>query len=267
MLYNYHTHTTFCDGKNTPQEIVEGAIQKRFDAIGFSGHIHVPGTAYGIKDIKGYIDEVNRLKKVYDGKIQIYLGLEEDSFKLCDRGDFDYIIGSCHFMDCDGVLYPIDSNPGCFKKCLEVFNYDIIKLATTYYDKFCGYIKQRKPDIIGHFDLITKFDQMDESLFLNNSDYLSLSEKYLLDVMSDDIIFEVNTGAISRGFRTTPYPNENLLYTIKKQGGKVMLSSDSHAVETLDFAFDETKKYLKDIGFEYTYLLYNNEFIKDYIGE
>ena len=53
MLYNYHTHTTFCDGKNTPQEIVEGAIQKRFDAIGFSGHINVPGTAYGKKDIKG----------------------------------------------------------------------------------------------------------------------------------------------------------------------------------------------------------------------
>lgn len=57
MLSNYHIHSTFCDGKNTPVEVVEAAIQKGFDAIGFSGHIHVAGTAYGIKNIKDYIGD------------------------------------------------------------------------------------------------------------------------------------------------------------------------------------------------------------------
>ena len=38
MLTNYHTHTTFCDGKSTVEEIVLSALAKGFDAIGFSGH-------------------------------------------------------------------------------------------------------------------------------------------------------------------------------------------------------------------------------------
>ena len=28
MLSNYHTHTTFCDGKNTAEEVVLSAIEK-----------------------------------------------------------------------------------------------------------------------------------------------------------------------------------------------------------------------------------------------
>jgi len=40
MLSNYHTHSTFCDGKNTPEEIVLAAIDKGFDVIGLSGHGH-----------------------------------------------------------------------------------------------------------------------------------------------------------------------------------------------------------------------------------
>ena len=34
--YDLHMHTTFCDGKNTPEEIVLYAIDKGFSAIGFS---------------------------------------------------------------------------------------------------------------------------------------------------------------------------------------------------------------------------------------
>ena len=41
-LQNLHQHTTFCDGKNTPEEIVLEAIKKGFGAIGFSGHCHMP---------------------------------------------------------------------------------------------------------------------------------------------------------------------------------------------------------------------------------
>ena len=44
-----------------------------------------------------------------------------------------------------------------------------------------------------------------------------------------------------------------------------MLSSDSHQAETLDFNFKEMKKHLLDIGFEYVYVIYNNEFKKDFL--
>ena len=35
---NLHTHTCFCDGKNTPEEMVISAIEKGMDVLGFSGH-------------------------------------------------------------------------------------------------------------------------------------------------------------------------------------------------------------------------------------
>jgi len=77
------------------------------------------------------------------------------------------------------------------------------------------------------------------------------------------VIFEVNTGAISRGYRTMPYPQEPLLKIIRDNGGKVTLGSDSHTVETLDYYFKEARRYLKNIGFEYVYILYDGLWKKD----
>ena len=266
MLANFHTHTVFCDGNNTAEEVVKSAIEKGFSAIGFSGHGYTPfDLRYCMKNTEGYIAEIKWLKEEYKNKIQIYLGIEEDAFCLVNRADFDYIIGSSHYFNIGDKYYPIDSNYDYFKECLRAYGGDIYTLANDYYSRFCDYINKRKPDIIGHFDLITKFDELDKSLFLMDKGYNEIAERYLKEALKADVLFEVNTGAISRGYRTTPYPNENLLYLLKKEGGRVILSSDSHSADTLDFAFVEAKKLLKDIGFQYVYTLYNNEFVKDYI--
>ncbi len=266
MLANFHTHTVFCDGNNTAEEVVKSAIEKGFSAIGFSGHGYTEfDLRYCMKNTEGYIAEIKWLKEEYKNKIQIYLGIEEDAFCLVNRADFDYIIGSSHYFNIGDKYYPIDSNYDYFKECLRAYGGDIYTLANDYYNRFCDYINKRKPDIIGHFDLITKFDELDKSLFLMDKGYNEIAERYLKEALKADVLFEVNTGAISRGYRTTPYPNENLLYLLKKEGGRVILSSDSHSADTLDFAFVEAKKLLKDIGFQYVYTLYNNEFVKDYI--
>ncbi len=261
MKSNYHSHTTYCDGNNTPREMVISAIEKGFDSFGFSAHGYTAfDLRYCVKDMDGYIKEITELKKEFKGKIDIYLGIEEDAFYLNDREKFDYIIGSSHYFNVGGKYYPIDSNHDCFKKCLEVFNYDVIRLSDTYYKEFVSYIKRRKPDIVGHFDLITKFDEMGDSLFLENKEYIELSKKYMDIVISNDLIFEVNTGAISRGYRKNPYPHESLLYVLKKKDARLTLSSDTHNKDTLDTYFEESKEILKDIGFKYLYSIKDGEF-------
>lgn len=263
MIANFHTHSVFCDGKNTPEEIILSAIEKGFSAIGFSGHGYTDfDLRYCMKDTGGYIVEINRLKEKYKKEIQVYLGIEEDAFNLVDRTKFDYIIGSSHYFHVNNQYYPIDSNYDYFKKCLEAFDYDIIRLAETYYRRFCDYINFRKPDIIGHFDLITKFDELDCARFLNNNKYNQIAEKYITEAAKSGSIFEMNTGAIARGLRTTAYPNENLLYILKKLNAKIILSSDSHNIDTLDFGFDEAKKKLCDIGFTHLFTMCNGEFVK-----
>lgn len=263
MIANFHTHTVFCDGKNTPEEIVLSAIQKGFSAIGFSGHGYTDfDLTYCMKDSDGYLIEINRLKEKYKKDIQVYLGVEEDAFSPVDRTKFDYIIGSSHYFNINNQYYPIDSDYDCFKKCLEAFNYNIIRLSEAYYRSFCEYINLRKPDIIGHFDLITKFDELDSSLFLHNAEYNQVAEKYITEAAKSGSIFEINTGAIATELRTAPYPNENLLYILKKLDSRLILSSDSHNIDTLDFGFDEVKKLLRDIGFTHLFAMYNGEFVK-----
>ena len=40
-LQNLHTHTNYCDGIDTPTEMIEAAIAKGFGGIGFSGHSYM----------------------------------------------------------------------------------------------------------------------------------------------------------------------------------------------------------------------------------
>ncbi len=241
---------------------MRAAIDKGFSSIGFSGHGYTPfDLRYCMKDTEGYIAEIERLKIKYKSKIKILLGIEEDAFAPVDRTRFDYIIGSSHYYCVGGKYYPIDSSYDYFKNCLEVFEYDVVRMAEVYYGSFCDYIASRKPDIIGHFDLITKFDELDRSLFLENPKYLSVAEKYILKATESECLFEVNTGAITRGLRTTPSPSYHLLQILKKQDAKLILSSDSHAIDTLDGVFEETADYLYDLGFKHIYLPSDDGFL------
>lgn len=242
--------------------MVKAAIDKGFSALGFSGHGYNPRSCgYCMNDTEGYITEVLRLRDKYRDKIEIYLGVEEEAFAPVDRSRFDYIIGSSHYFIIGGRYLPIDSNADCFAKCLAAFDNDAMKLAKTYYTEFCKYINERKPDIIGHFDLITKFDENSSPKFLGNEEYLRIATEAVASACASGSLFEVNTGAIARGFRTAPYPSEELLRIILKNGSRIILTSDSHATDTIDFAFDETKRYLRDIGFREAYTLSGGKFI------
>ncbi|MBQ8003651.1 MAG: histidinol-phosphatase [Oscillospiraceae bacterium] len=263
---NLHTHTVYCDGKSSPEEIILSAIEGGFDSIGFSGHGYTDfDLSYCMKDTDGYISEIKALREKYSDKLQIYLGIEEDGFSLIERERFDYIIGSMHYIRKDGKYYPVDSSRECMEECIAAFGGDVLKLAEAYYSSFCEYILRRKPDVIGHFDLITKFDEIGPPYFMGNPSYTSLAVNYIKKAVEAGSLFEVNTGAISRGYRKTPYPQPELLHTLLKLDAGIVLSSDSHSADTLDFAFDETKALLRDIGFKYTYALYDNAFIKDYL--
>ena len=263
MLTNFHSHTTFCDGKNTAEEMVLAAIEKGFDVFGFSGHGYTEfHQAYCMQDTEGYRAEILRLKEKYKKDIQIYLGTEEDIYQPANRADYDYIISSSHYAKRNGCYAPIDSSPETLKSAIELFDGDLHALAESYYSNFVEYIKARRPDIIGHFDLLTKFDEKRGPYFLGDPVYQGIAEKYLREALSADCIFEVNTGAISRQWRTAPYPHESLLRIILKEGGRLTVTADTHNRDTIDCHFAESKKMLRDIGFRHLYTLYNNEWIK-----
>lgn len=264
MKSNLHTHSTFCDGACSCEKMILAAIEKGFSSIGMSSHGYTDfDLRYCMKDVDGYIKEVSGLKEKYKKDIQVYLGVEEDAFCLVDRERYDYIIGSSHYYLVNGEYYPIDSSPEHFDRCLAAFDHDALRMAEEYFTKFCAYIKTRKPDVVGHFDLITKYDEMGDSLFLRNADYNRIAERYAEKVAQSGCLVEVNTGAIARGYRRDPYPAQNLLHILKKYDCGLILSSDSHSTSTLDFGFDEARATLKDIGFKHIYNLFDGGFVKE----
>ena len=80
-LQNLHTHSTFCDGKYSLEEMVKGAIEKGFHSLGFSGHGYTSWwSEYCMTEegTKQYKEEIKRLKEVYKDQIDLYCGLEMD---------------------------------------------------------------------------------------------------------------------------------------------------------------------------------------------
>ena len=251
---NFHTHTAFCDGKNTPEEMVLSAISKGFSAIGFSGHSYTDfdeSYCMSREGAKKYIAEINRLKAVYKDKIQIYLGIEADYFSNEDLSPFEYVIGSVHYVYKNGEFIPIDENVQILIDAVNThYNGDFLTLAEDYF----SLVSRVNGDIVGHIDLISKFNE-DGSLFDETSmRYIRAAENAIKALVSKGKIFEINTGAMSRGYRKTPYPSENILHLIKKHGGKIMINSDAHDADSMDFAFDEAIILAKKCGFSETFI-------------
>ena len=242
--------------------MVQTAIEKNFIALGFSGHTYDPTSlSYCIRDMAGYMEEVKRVREKYKNQIQIYLGIEEESTCWVNRADFDYILGSSHKFYVDGKAYDVDGSPAEFDTCLALFEGDELRMAETYFREFTEYVLKRKPDIVGHFDLLTKFEERGNSSFFQKPEYHRIAETYLTEALGSGCVFEVNTGAISRGYRTSPYPHERLLHVMKKNDAKLILTSDCHNAKDLDCHFEETKQILRDVGIRKLYTIYDHEWV------
>lgn len=256
---NLHTHTCFCDGKNTPEEMVISAIEKGMDVLGFSGHSSSSFDGEGCIpdcDIPKYKAEINRLKEKYKDDILILCGIEQDYYATQPAKGFDYIIGSVHAFHKDGLdMSPasfvfVDYNISRLEHAIENFYHgDAVSLAEDYFEKVSHVVEVTKCDIIGHFDLITKFNEKERFFDENNPRYIAAVDKALGRLLKTKAIFEINTGAMAKNLRTVPYPSEAILKKINQGGGKIILSSDSHWTDTVDFAFAEARKLAKSCRF------------------
>ena len=74
--HNLHTHTTYSDGRNTPEELVQKAILERLDIIGISDHGFYNQTRH--LDEKTLPDYIYFLRKLKDRtpRIKVMIGLE-----------------------------------------------------------------------------------------------------------------------------------------------------------------------------------------------
>ncbi len=277
MLIDSHIHTHYSHGDSEVYKIIQDAMQKRLDGIGFAEHFHydffndiglptvggkeVDGTV--LENFKMYYKTVEKAKEEYKDKIKITLGVEVDFLnnkkekikqaleakpflndykeKNPDRKfEFDFIMGSTHFIGSPLKYFSDYKEKGDDWMIGEYF--DSIKKA----------IKSGLFDIIGHPELI--------KYFINKKfDYYSKHIEEITDLLSKhNIAVDLNTDYMKNS-KTGQIEKERLnpgiemVSLCKEKNIPLVIGSDAHSPEKLANNFTETFEILKQLGIKNLY--------------
>ncbi|MBE6533203.1 MAG: histidinol-phosphatase HisJ family protein [Ruminococcaceae bacterium] len=253
-LSSYHLHTTFCDGKSTAEEMILAAIGEGCAEIGFSGHSYLPDENWAMSEdgTSEYFDTLTYLREKYKDKIKVYIGIEQDFYSAVPTLPFDYIIGSVHSVCSGGKSYSVDESAEATLRAInEGFGGDAYAYCEAYYESVSRIYEKTKCDIIGHFDLVTKFIEESPIFSESHPRYIAARDRALEALLKTPAVFEVNTGAISRGYRTTPYPSNEIIDKIAASGKPFVINSDAHSAKDITFMLEDVAKYLDKKGYQY----------------
>ena len=219
---NFHTHTTLCDGSSTPEEMAQRAASLGFTQLGFSGHMDPDNHM----DMDLYRNRIHALQEQYRGKIDILMGVELDTvYNPVYARQVEYTIGSTHFPDVacnrgyegacpqrsgEGVCEPgdiqeqsrkerplsVDASPEDLQLLADrYFSGDYYQLARCYYETEAQVYDRLHCTFIGHFDLITKFNDQMHVLDETDPRYTGSALEAMACLVEEGVPFEINCGA------------------------------------------------------------------------
>ncbi len=244
-LYNFHSHTQFCDGKATMAEFVAEAVKRGFSHYGFSPHSPVPIESpcnMKIEQVPLFLDEVMRLKALYAEKINLYAAMEIDYLgaewspihPYFQQLPLDYRIGSVHFIPTqEGELIDIDGRFENFRqKMTDYFHNDIQYVVNKFYDHSINMVRAGGFDIIGHLDKIGH----NASHFCPGIEdeiwYTKRINALIDEVISAGIVVEINTKAWADHNRM--FPAMRYWKRLKDAKIPLIINSDAHVPTLID---------------------------------
>ena len=255
-LSTYHTHTDFCDGKNTAEEMLLRAIELGCPEYGFSGHSYSKGDeewCMSRENTELYKREVRRLKEKYKDKIRVYLGVECDYLSNESLLDYDYVIGSVHTLVKNGARAEVDG--GTYESRLSniknLWNGDPYSYVEDYFKAISEIYSKTRCDIIGHFDIVCKFNEREKMFDETHPRYIKAATDALDALLKTPAVFEFNTGGAYRGYRTDFYPADFLLERIAAAKKPMLITSDAHCTDSLLFGYERAAKILDSFGIKY----------------
>jgi histidinol-phosphatase (PHP family) len=279
MLTNYHTHHRVCDGKGEAADYVRAAIEKGFDALGFSSHAPLPIAnrwTMPREEFPAYRAEIQRLREAYAGRIEIYLGLEIDfisgdfaaaggaSTRFPAQGSLswppeglDYYIGAVHVFPGGPAGYREVDNTAEDYEAIRDENYggDMRAFVAGYYGYETELLRRFRPPVLAHMDLIKK-NNIGEKYFREDSPWYRELVRGLIPVIAEArTIVEVNTGGLARGRTSTVYPSPWILRLLREADIPIMLNSDAHIPENLDAWFGPAREIIREAGYTHLQVL------------
>ncbi len=252
MRADWHVHTRYCDGKASPAEMAEAALAAGLEALGFSGHSYTffDGTwCMSPEGTEAYRREVAALRERYAGRLRIFCGVEQDYYSAESTAGYDYVIGSVHYVKAGNDYLPVDESPAHLRGGAEKhFGGDVYAFAEAYFETVGRVAELPGCSVIGHFDLIAKFNEREPLFDEKHPRYVAAWQAAAEQLLGSGLPFELNTGAICRGYRSVPYPAPDILRWLAERGARFLLNSDSHSPDALCFGFEERRREAEALG-------------------
>lgn len=254
---HYHNHCYFCDGEGTPEDYLKYAEEVfPVPALGFSCHAPLPFAEDWVmkeEQLPVYLQTLKELRE--RSSVEIYIGLEVDYLKgVTGPSRFsallDYTVGSVHGLMKEGVFRALDSSPEDLRFLRDrFFGGEFKKVSAAYFGALRDMLSGDKPDILGHLDLLKKFNR-DQEFFRGDEPWYREEVIQTLEAAAAaEVVVEVNTGGMARKRTLTPYPEFWILQECFRRHIPVQINSDSHHPRHSGFAFPEAAALLKEAGY------------------
>jgi len=267
-MYNYHTHTQFCDGSAEPELYVLSALEQNMKILGFSAHAPVSfENTWSLKtgDKSNYCQRIEQLKALYAGKITLLNGLEIDYIpgmttpfaEFKEKCHLDYTIGSVHLVKSphSNDLWFIDGPEKNYTSGLEtIFNNDVKKAVECYFKQIQEMVVTQMPDIIGHVD---KVKMNNKNRFFSEEEkwYVELINETLKTILNYNCIIELNTRGVYTGKSESFFPSAFILEKCLQLGIPLLINSDAHKPDQLTLKYREALDLLINIGFKKLWII------------
>ena len=271
---DYHIHTLYSNhGIGTVAEVAASAAAKGLIALGFSEHFPLPKTmqpaapeSWNMRwdQIEQYIADVRAVQEQYAGRMKILLGFEIDYLPEYDADmrtnlahyHRDYSVGSVHIVDryhSDHQHWSIDSTPKITEEGIHEKG-GVEGVYARYYELVRDYARSHAHTIVGHLDLIKKFNRDGRFFDQTTAEYLGHAEATLDVLKATGKIIEVSTAGLYKDVGEI-YPSDPILQMILERRIPICLSSDAHNPDHVARDFGPTWRKLVGMGFEQiTYL-------------
>jgi histidinol-phosphatase (PHP family) len=245
MVYktDYHMHSSYSDGRSSPEDYIAPAIAAGLSEIGFSEHLtlfkDLEDWNMDPVNISTYINHIDTLRnnikniKIKIGlEVDFFAGKEEEIRAYLSAFPLDYIIGSVHYLG----EKTVDTGPEFYE------GKSIDRLFESYFDSISAAASSELFDIIGHCDLIRIFGY--KPFF----DQEPLYRKLARAMRTHNVAFEVNTNGRNRPLADF-YPDRRFLHIFREENVPVCVNSDAHMPSRVGQYFDEAYELLRYVGF------------------
>lgn len=258
-LYNLHSHTQFCDGHATMEEMASAAREAGLLHYGFSPHSPInvtSGANMDAESVRAYLDETERLKAVHAPALRLYAAMEIDYISpdwgphtdYFQKMPLDYRIGSVHFVpNQDGIPIDCDGSAERFARYLkEGFQGDLRYVVEKYFEQVLTMLELGGFDMLGHFDKIAQNASTIDPDIESYSWYQALIKDVISHVGGSEApAVEINTKYIYDKKRF--FPEARWWPMVVESGAVICVNSDAHYPDRITNGRDDALRLLAEV--------------------